>query len=113
MGCLKCGKKTNDERVFCDDCLSIMEAYPVKPDVHVQMPNRPAAITVKKSGRKRRPPTPEEQVTLLRSRVRRLRALVVLLIALLGIIGAMLTHRVLNQEDLELGKNYTFVNPFG
>ena len=112
MSCLKCGKKTNDERVFCDDCLSVMETYPVKPDVHVQLPTRPAVAAAKKSSRKRRAPTPEEQVAQLRIRVRRLRALVVVLMLLLGIIGVMLAHKVLNREDLELGKNYTFVNPF-
>lgn len=112
MSCLKCGKKTNDEHVFCDDCLSVMDAYPVKPDVHVQLPNRPAVSAARKSGRKRRPPTPEEQVAQLRRRVRRLSALVVLLTLLLGIISVMLVHTVISHEDLDIGKNYTFVNPF-
>lgn len=112
MSCLKCGKKTADEQVFCADCLSSMEAYPVKPDVHVQLPNRPAAQTGKKSGRKRRALTKEEQIAVLRRRVRRLIALVLLLAVLLGVLGAMLADVMLHHEELELGKNYTFVKPF-
>jgi len=112
MSCLKCGKKTNEDQVFCDICLASMDAYPVKPDIHVQLPNRPAVLAVKKSGRKRRALTPEEQVAHLQSRVRRLRVLVMLLILLLSVISAMLAHTVMTHEDLDIGKNYTFVNPF-
>lgn len=112
MNCLKCGKKTTDEQVFCDDCLSSMAAYPVKPDVHVQLPNRPVAQAVKKTGRKRRTLTPEDQIVILRWRVRRLIALVLLLAVLLGVVGTILADVVLHHEDLELGKNYTFVTPF-
>lgn len=113
MNCLKCGKKTADEQVFCADCLSSMEAYPVKPDVHVQLPNRSAVQASKKAGRKRRSITQEEQIVVLRRRVRRLIALVLVLLVLLGVLGAMLADVMLHHEDLELGKNYTFVNPFG
>jgi len=65
MICLKCGKKTKEDHVFCDKCLTTMEAYPVKPDVHIQLPNRSAAAAAKKAGPKRRQLTAEEQVVQL------------------------------------------------
>ncbi len=84
MACLKCGKKTKDEQSFCPHCLEIMERYPVKPDVHVQLPNRPAAAERKKPLRKRRMLTYEEATVLWRTRTRWLAALVLLLALLLG-----------------------------
>ena len=70
MVCLKCGKNTTNEQVFCDQCLAVMDNYPVKPDIHIQLPNRAAH---KKSSKKKRTPSPEEQVLLLRRKQRRLK----------------------------------------
>ena len=52
MHCLKCGKQTKSEHVFCPGCLTVMEAYPVKPDVHIQLPKDANRESPKKSGRK-------------------------------------------------------------
>lgn len=112
MNCLKCGKKTKDEQVFCPQCLETMEAYPVKPDVHVQLPNRRAPAAPKKSGHKRRPLTVEEQVVLLRHRVRRLSVAAVVLALMVCAAGAALLHIAVTQKDLNWGTNYTYDNPF-
>lgn len=112
MQCLKCGKATKDEQVFCPQCLASMDAYPVKPDVHIQLPNRPVRDLPKKSGKKRRALSAEEQVVVLRSRQRRLVALIFLLVFLLCAAGAALAGMLLAPEDLEWGKNYTIENPF-
>ena len=58
MGCIKCGKKTKQDQTFCPQCLKVMEAYPVKADVHVQLPSRPAE-PAKKPARKKRAIPPE------------------------------------------------------
>lgn len=108
MNCMKCGKKTKDTQVFCDACLEVMAQYPVKPDVHVQLPNRSPA---KKSTHKR-PPSAEEQIARLRSRIKRLKALAIILALLFCLVSAALVHLVFTQEDLNWGKNYTYVNPF-
>lgn len=42
MLCMKCGREIQDSQVFCEKCLSVMQAYPVKPDTVVQIPKRPA-----------------------------------------------------------------------
>ncbi len=107
MNCLKCGKKTKGNQVFCSDCLETMEAYPVKPDVHIQLPNRTRLPAVKKSWRKRKNLTKEEQLARLRIYVRRLVALVLLLTVLLCVTVAMLLHNVLKPDTPDLGKNYT------
>lgn len=108
MSCLKCGKKTAETQVFCDSCLEGMEAYPVKPDIYIQLPNRPAPVQQKKSSRRRRALPPEEQVTVLSRRNRRLVVAVVLLSLLLCVAGAALYFVITSPADLELGKNYTF-----
>ena len=109
MECLKCGKKTKDEQVFCEQCLAAMDAYPVRPDIHIQLPNRPIADTPKKSGKKRRSLSPEEQAIYYRRRSRRLAVLCVALVAVLCVTAAMLAHLIMHPEDAELGKNYTFI----
>ena len=109
MNCLKCGNKTKGDQVFCSHCLEVMETYPVKPDVHVQIPSRRTLPAPKKSWRRRKNLTLEEQIELLRRRVHRLTALTALLAILLGVTAAMLFHTVNNNGELELdlGKNYT------
>ena len=106
MSCLKCGKKTAEAQVFCDSCLEGMDAYPVKPDIYIQLPNRPDLVQPKKSSRKRR--APEEQVVALSRRNRKLVAAVVLLSLLLCAAGVALYLLITSPADLELGKNYTF-----
>lgn len=110
MTCLKCGKKVKEEQVFCDSCLQGMENYPVKPDIHVQLPNRADPSPAKQ--RKRRAPSPEEQVEALRRSRRRWMVLTSLLLVLLVVIGALLVQSLGRQEGVEWGKNYTFENPF-
>ena len=113
MSCLKCGKKTTDEQSFCRQCLEVMEQYPVKPDIRVQLPNRPVVVDSRKPTRKRRVLSPEEQIPVLRKRTRRLALAVFILILLLGAAVFLLVKGYLTEEELELGKNYTFGYPFG
>ncbi len=112
MGCLKCGKSTTDGQGFCPECLAVMEAYPVKPDVHIQLPARADQTAQTKSGRKHKSLSLEEQVVVLRKRSRRLTALTVALAVLLCVAGALLLRNLDTQALPELGKNYTFDNPF-
>ena len=107
MGCLKCGKKTAGEQVFCDQCLAVMEAYPVKPDVHIQLPNRPGDDY--KIVRKRRPPSPEEQVVSLRRKVRKLTAWLVLMALALGLAGFFVVRSfyLAPEENKNWGQNYS------
>lgn len=112
MSCLKCGKNTKDEHVFCAQCLQTMEAYPVKPDVRIQLPNRRGLTDLKKPTRKRRAPSHEELVAYLRSRQRRMAAAIVLLTLLLSAAVGLLIYSAVTPDELEWGKNYTFDDPF-
>ncbi len=112
MNCLKCSKDTKNEQCFCKRCLEAMDAYPVKSDVHVQLPIRPLEASPKKTAGRRRSIPPEEQLARLRRRARRLTAAVTLLALLLCAACGAILHNILSQESVELGKNYTFGNPF-
>ena len=72
MGCMKCGRDISENQVFCDSCLEVMARYPVKPETAVQLPHRKDPSVPKKAHtRRRQPPTPEEQIRVLKKRVRR------------------------------------------
>ena len=94
MYCLKCGKDTKKEQVFCDSCLQGMLPYPVKPDVVVNIPHREPMVIKKQSGRKR-PQSPEEQVVQLRKTARGLAWLALILFLLLGFAAAWLAKNYL------------------
>ena len=112
VSCLKCGKETRNEQVFCSQCLAVMERYPVKTDVHIQLPKQTERDLPKKSGKKRRTLSQEEQILILRKRNRRLVAILLAMALLLGAAGYLLVRATVSTEDTELGKNYTFEIPF-
>lgn len=88
MYCLKCGRETGSEKVFCDDCLTSMEQYPVKPGTPIHLPRRDAADASKKSARSKRATSPEEQISFLKKVIIWMGAL--LLFAILVLAGAIL-----------------------
>lgn len=106
MACIKCGKKTKDEQTFCPNCLTVMEAYPVKGDVHIQLPNRPNS-PVRKNARKKRTISAEEMVPALRRRLRRLTVVALFLAILLGAAMFLLMKDRLAEEKLPTGQNYS------
>ena len=112
MWCLKCGKDTKDEQVFCPQCLAGMEAYPVRPDVHIQLPNQTTRNNAKKNTKKKRAPSPEELVEILRGKNRRLLVVILALVILLGAAVYMLIQGKDAPDMIEnLGKNYTVETP--
>ena len=85
-----------------------MDAYPVKPDAHVHLPNRIPKPVPKKPWFKRRSMNTDEQLQHLRKTVRSLVALVLFLTLILSFTCAALAHTLLNQENPNLGRNYTY-----
>ena len=102
MSCLKCGKKTAEEQDFCPACIEAMEAYPVKSDVHVQLPSRSNSAAFKKTSRKKRTISAEEQLASLRRSNRWLTALLVVVAALLVVSVLMLLQSWLATEGLKI-----------
>jgi len=107
MYCLKCGRESSKQQVFCDSCLQGMTRYPVKPDARVQLPQRDTPPPSKKAGRQKRIASPEELLPLLKRRNRRLVCAVIALslVTLLALAALIWKDRSLplNQHS---GKNY-------
>ncbi len=107
MNCVKCGRETRGEDIFCQDCLTEMEKYPVQPGTVVLLPRRKETATVKKAP-KRHTPSAEEQIETLRQH----RAtLLLLLVACLVAIALMFepTMHYVRDEHYEIGQNYSSV----
>ena len=109
MNCMKCGVEIPEQQVFCDHCLQIMGQYPVKSDVHIQLPKRSSAVeAVKKPGKKKRSLSQEELISSLTMRVLRLRLTVVVLIFLLLVSCGLFAINLYQQyNEPVIGKNYT------
>lgn len=110
MLCMKCGKKTLETQVFCDDCLATMAAYPVKPDTIVQLPTRPDAPAKKATARKKSL-SPEAQLRRSRQIIKRLSTVLACALLALCLTVSFLVHIVQerNAEDF-IGKNYSTMN---
>ena len=106
MNCLKCGRETEDGKVFCEECLKVMEKYPVKPGTAVLLPKRSSAPAAKKT-RWRPTPSVEEQLTKARHENRVLIAAVCVLILLLGVGSYFTTRYLIDRRPMRPGQNYT------
>ena len=105
MQCMKCGREIPAGDVFCQECLTEMEKYPVKPGTAVHIPKQPQHKRVLD----RRPVvTPERKVEILTRRIRILGWLLTLAVALVICLGA-LTLTLLQEEDdgPAIGQNYS------
>ena len=109
MTCMKCGAQTGENQVFCDHCLSVMEEYPIRRNIHVHLPKRQEEEEAsKRPAKKKRAPTPEEQISQLRMKVLRLRLAAAVLAFLLCVTAAFLGLKVYNDfATPETGRNYT------
>ena len=86
MQCMKCGRKIKDNQVFCEECLGIMDTYPVKPGTPIQLPT-PTKSSLPTKLNRRKSLKPEEQIHRLKASVRRLS--ITLALALLALILAI------------------------
>lgn len=109
MNCMKCGRETAGEDVFCQECLLQMEKYPVPPGVVVLLPRRKESSSMKKVT-KRYTPSMEEQIAVLRKRNAVLILLLLLSIAAIAVMFRPTMHYV-RDEHFEIGQNYSSVSP--
>ena len=109
MNCIKCGKETVGEDVFCADCLAEMGRYPVQPGTVVLLPRRRES-TAQKKAVKRRTVSPEEQVLVLRKWVIILALLLVACICAIMLMFEPTMHYI-RDEHFEIGQNYSSVAP--
>lgn len=100
VNCMKCGRETQDQQVFCSSCLEVMEKYPVKPGTAVQLPKEKDGHTPKRSQPRRRSPMRAEE--RIRALKRHIWALTVLWLITLALLVAALYPTV----EYFLGKTY-------
>ena len=113
MNCMKCGREIGEDQVFCSLCLADMEKYPVKPGIAIQIPSRKDSPAVKKPVVKRRQlPTPEERITRLKKRIRRLAIVWLITLLLLAATVYPTVQFVRDHFSLRPGQNYTTITDF-
>lgn len=110
MQCLKCGREIPVGDVFCQECLVVMEKYPVKPGTPIRLPERQESASQKKQAPRRPAMPPEEQAKRLRRRLRLVSALLAVVMAL-GCAAAWLGYRYIkeNRGKYLPGQNYSSV----
>ena len=112
MNCLKCGRKIENSGVFCEECLSVMEKYPVKQNVALQLPRRKDEPTAKKSSKKKHQLPLEDQVKQQKRMIRRMALLIGVLFVAVCLLMGWLIFEVLEtatlpemDEDFEVGES--------
>lgn len=108
MNCLRCGRETVAENVFCEDCQLEMQKYPVDPGIAVQLPRRRDSASHKKQPKKH-VPTAEEKLPVLQQTMRYLLLFLIICIAAILLMLKPTLH-YLQDEHFEIGQNYSSVS---
>ncbi len=111
MQCLRCGRETDGEHVFCFLCESVMVKHPVKPNTVVTIPERSVRNRTTPA---RKPQRQEDNTAQLQRTILQLRLWVCMLMAALMLCVGVLTWQELNQQKKPaIGQNYTSIIEFG
>ena len=107
MECLKCGKATDGNQVFCSECLEDMANYPVNTSTSIHIPVRPTSP--EKAAPRTRERTPSETIASLQTLIRWLTVTIAVLSLLLCATAGFLIHTLETKEDAsnKIGWNYT------
>ena len=109
MNCLRCGRETQEDHVFCESCREEMGKYPVRPETAVILPRRREEASPKKAKRHGKAPlSPEEQVRKLKKQ-RFWISFLSLLLTVVLITSLVLTYLDLKKTELRPGQNYSAV----
>ena len=107
MHCMKCGRKIEDQKVFCTDCLAEMENTPVNPDTVIHLPVRPALPVAKKKARRGRDGKPEDQLRHLKFVVRCLCVALAVCLVAFALSAGMLLKMIDDRDSAStIGQNY-------
>jgi len=113
MYCMRCGKETGDNQVFCTTCLATMQEHPVNPGTAVLLPNR-TAPEEKKAAPKKRPLTQKQLILRFRKATKWLSIALASTLLLLSFTVALLVHTLEEQNNSgDIGKNYNTVSTIG
>lgn len=107
MYCMKCGKKIPEKQAFCENCLAVMERFPVKPETRVLLPNREVPVAVKKSPVKRNVLSTEERLARSRKVIQWLSlSLAVAVLALFLSVSLLIETLTPEAQAGAIGQNY-------
>lgn len=107
MNCLKCGRETEGEQVFCPKCQAVMEKHPVPQQAEPRIPQRKESTVVRRAP-KRKTVSPEEQVKVLKTRVIRMAIVLFLAVAIIVLIlPSAISHML--EDKAKPGQNYSVV----
>ena len=90
VSCMRCGKETEVDQVFCDECLTDMERHPVKPGTPIQLPQRETRTVVKRSSFKLAASKWQDKIFRLKYTIFWLSMIIILLTAALVLALGML-----------------------
>ena len=108
MNCMKCGRETKSDAVFCRECLEHMDRHPVVEHTFVYVPTEKDRAAVKKHTAAHPVVSVEDQLKKLQRRNHVLSLLVIFFMGLslfFGILSIETIHE-LNVANL-IGQNYT------
>ena len=110
VNCMKCGRETKEDAVFCEDCLEHMDRYPVPPNTLVYVPSEKDRMVTKKHTVSHPVVNQDDQIKRLNRRVHGLGLLVALMLGLVIFLGLLSVDslRQINMTNL-IGKNYTTI----
>ena len=107
MRCMKCGREIADQHSFCENCLTEMEKYPIKPNATVHIPPRTEAPSVKKKPRKLRDAKTEDLLRRQKLVIRCLCAALAVAVAAFVLTAGMLLQLMESGKTLpNIGQNY-------
>lgn len=104
MNCVKCGKDTTENNVFCPECLAQMDRYPVKPGTPVVIPDQHPVR--RPSVRKVRAPEPEDVIRRQKKIIRLLSAAVAVLLIVWALTTALTVRMLMEEEGAPIGQNF-------
>ena len=110
VNCMKCGRETKGDAVFCDECLDHMERHPVPANMLVYVPSEKDRASAIKHSTVAPVITAEDQVKRLTKKIQGLWLLIALLIGILVFL-ALLSMDALHELNVSkfIGKNYTSI----
>ena len=106
MNCVKCGKETTENNVFCPDCLAQMADYPVKPGTPVTIPDHGAVR--RPQHRKVRAPEPEDVIRRQKKLIRLLAVSAAVLFIAWVLTTVMAVRMLMEKDHAPIGQNFGF-----
>ena len=110
MNCMKCGRETQANEIFCEDCLDHMQRHPVPPNTLVYVPTEKDRASVKKHAASHPVVTAEDQLKRLNRKVHGLWLLLMLTLGA-AVFFALLSLDTIHEMNVAnfMGKNYTAI----